>query len=52
MIIVGITSFLGFVLNLIYKVRIQDINLFLFIILVPILCDTFAYISGKKYRKT
>lgn len=51
--IYGITIFLGFVLNKLCEIRVSDIYLFLFLILIPMITDIFAYIVGSsKYGKT
>lgn len=42
---------LGLVFSYFIKIRINDINVFIFLFLITILTDTFAYIGGKTFGK-
>lgn len=43
--------FLGLSLNLFGKIRLEDISLFIFVLLVPILYDIFAFLVGHYFGK-
>ena len=43
--------FLGIIFSYLIKIRLDDINIFIFLFLVTILTDTFAYIIGKSIGK-
>ena len=40
-----------FVLSYIYQIRIEDINVIIYLLLITILTDTFAYLGGKLFGK-
>lgn len=49
--LLGITLFLGLTFNLFIIARNRSLNLFVYLISIPILTDTFAYIFGKLFGK-
>ncbi len=49
--LLGITIFLGLVFNLFIIARNRSLGLFLYLLLIPILTDTFAYICGRLFGK-
>lgn len=49
--LLGITLFLGLTFNLFIIARNRSLNLFIYLLAIPILTDTFAYIFGKLFGK-
>lgn len=49
--LIGITLFLGVAFNSFIEVRDKGFNMFLFLVLIPIMTDTFALVCGKKFGK-
>lgn len=49
--VIGMTLFLGLSFNKFISVRIDNLYYFLYIILVPIITDTFAYFTGVFFGK-
>ena len=45
------TVFLGLVFSYLVKIRLNDINIFIFLFLITILTDTFGYIAGRTVGK-
>lgn len=43
--------FLGISFNFLGKIRMEDIYVFIFVIMIPILCDIFAYLVGNFFGK-
>ncbi len=49
--LLGIVYFLGLVFNLFIVFRMRNINLFIFLLIIPMLNDIFAYLIGSRFGK-
>ncbi len=49
--LLGIVFFLGITFNQLVRLRIDNLNIFLFVIIITILTDTFAYFTGMLIGK-
>lgn len=49
--LIGWILFLGLVFNLFVIIRMRSLNMFLFLIVIPMINDIFAYLIGSKFGK-
>lgn len=50
-VIFGNVAFLGFAFSLLRNARVEDLLVFIYLFLITVLTDTFAYICGKSFGK-
>jgi phosphatidate cytidylyltransferase len=50
--LIGIILFLGLVFNIFTIIRNRGLNIFVWLILIPMINDIFAYLIGRKFGKT
>ena len=51
MFFLGFIIFIGSIYSYIYTIRVRDVNILIYLFLITILTDTFAYVGGKLFGK-